>query len=919
MEHPRGIRRLLRFPAGRRPIEREIDDEIAFHFEATVAEFLAQGLTPEDARRQATRRFGDLSQVRRDLHRIDSLSDAQERRQDRIGAFTHDMRWALRTLIKDRRVSLFVIFTLMLGMGANATMFGIVDRLLLRPPPHVSDDPLLSTIYIRRESRDFGVFFGRSTSYPGYVALRDQSGAFSDVAAYWSAVASLGRGPNAVKVSTGLATANFFPMLGVRAEMGRFFAPDEDRRDNSKPPAVLSHGFWARQFGSDPQILGREIQLNQGVYTIVGVAPAGFNGAGLYPMDVWIPMNAAAAEFTNATFDTYHDMRWLEVVAKRRDDLSPDAAAARATATYQRVMRDARKSDSSSSVMLASMVPARGVEGLGGVLTGKSGSGSLSARVSAWLAIVAAIVLAIACANVANLLLLRAARRRREIALRLALGISRARLAAQLLMESTLLAALGGVAALALVPAATRLLRATLLGRLDIAAGHLDARLVLFTSACVLTVGIAAGLAPLVLSRRMDVSDALKAGVREGSVRRSRLRTTLLVMQGALSMLLLVGAGLFVRSLRNVARLDLGFDPDRVMVAQVDLSGVVKGSDAFEDFWRRAVERVAALPSVAAVAQSVTTPLESGWTLDVALPGRDSLPPLANGPYINAVSPEYFATMGMRVVKGRGFTAADNAGSARVSVISDSMARWLFPGQEALGKCYYIVFGSTNSEKDRTPCITVVGVSQNTHVHDVRAGGAPEQYVPLTQAPRLMQWRVLMARSRDGVRPTTTAMDVRRALQSMGGNLPFADVRLLREPVSLETRPWELGATMFGLFGALALIIAAVGLYSTIAYEMAQRAHEFGVRQALGAQRGDVGRLVVGRALRYALPGLILGIGLALLATRAVRSLLFDVSPLDPVVYVGVGVTLLAASLLAAIGPARRAWRVDPIAALREE
>jgi len=918
MEHPRGIRRLLRFPAGRRPIEREIDDEIAFHFDATVAEFLAQGLTPEEARREAARRFGDVTQVRRDLHQIDSVSDAQERRADRIGALVHDVRSAVRALAKDRRVSLFVIFTLMLGMGANATMFGIVDRLLLRPPPHVSRDPLLASIFVRRESRDFGVFFGRSTSYPGYVALRDQSGAFSDVAAYWSTVASLGRGPNAVKVNAGLATANFFPMLGVRAQLGRFFSSDEDRRDNSKPPAVLSHGFWARQFGSDAQILGREIQVNQGVYTIVGVAPPGFNGAALYPMDVWIPMNAAAAEYTNATFETYHDMRWLEVVAKRRDDLSPEAAAARATATYQRVMRDARKSDSASSIMLASMVPARGVEGLSGVLTGKSGSGSLSARVSAWLSIVAAIVLAIACANVANLLLLRAARRRREIALRLALGISRARLAAQLLMESTILAALGGAAALALVPPATGLLRATLLGRLDIAAGRLDARLVLFTLACVLVVGIAAGLAPLVLSRRMDVSDALKAGVREGSVRRSRLRTTLLVMQGALSMLLLVGAGLFVRSLRNVARLDLGFDPDRVMVAQVDLSGVTKGREAFEDFWRRAQERVAALPSVGAAAQSVTTPLESGWALDIAVPGRDSLPPLANGPYINAVSPDYFKTMGMRIVRGRGFTAADDAGAAYVSVISDSMARYLFPGQDALGKCYHIVVDD-NKPKNSTPCVTVVGISQKTHTHEFREGGAPEQFVPLPQSPRLLQWRVLMVRAREGVPPATTAMDVRRTLQSMGGNLPFADVRMLRDPVSVETRPWELGATMFGLFGVLALIIAAVGLYSTIAYEMAQRAHEFGVRQALGARRGDVGRLVLGRALRYALPGLILGVGLALLGTRAVRTLLFDVSPLDPAVYVGVAVTLLAASLLAAIGPARRAGRIDPIAALREE
>lgn len=919
MQHPRGIRRLLRLPAGKRPIDREIEDEIAFHFEATVAELLARGLTPDEARREAARRFGDLSQVRRDLHHIDSVSDKQERRQDRLAALAHDLRWAVRSLVKDRRVSLFVIFTLMLGMGANATMFGIVDRLLLRPPPHVSDDPLLTQLYVRRVSRDFGVFYGTSTSFPGYAAIRDESGAFTAAAATFGSAASLGRGSEAVKITVELTTANLFELLGVRPALGRFFGADEDRPTNGKPPVVISHGLWTRQFGSNPEILGRELHINQKFYTVVGVAPRSFNAAHLNRVDAWLPMYVAAAEVTAIPeFETYQDMRWLAIIAKRRPDLSVDAAAARATEVYQRNQRAGRKSDSTASIVLASMIPARGIEGVTGILSSKSGSGSLAARISAWLSIVAAIVLAIACANVANLLLLRAARRRREIALRLALGISRARLAGQLLMESTLLAALGAVAALAIVPAATRLLRATLLGRLEIAAGQLDVRLVLFTFACALVVGVAAGLAPLMLSRRLDVSDALKAGVREGSVRRSRLRTTLLVMQGALSMLLLVGAGLFVRSLRNVAALDLGFDPDRVMVAQVDLSGVVQGREGFEDFWRRALERVALLPSVAAAAQSVTTPLESGWTLDLAVPGRDSLPPLANGPYINAVSSDYFRTMGMRIVRGRGFTAADDAGAAYVSVVSESLARYLFPGQDALGKCYYIVVDDSKP-KNSSPCVTVVGISQNTYTQEFREGGAPEQFVPLPQSPRLLQWRVLMVRARDGVPPSTTAMDVRRTLQAMGGNLPFADVRLLREPVSVETRPWELGATMFGLFGALALVIAAVGLYSTIAYEMAQRTHEFGVRQALGARRRDVGWLVVGRALRYALPGLVLGLVLALVATRAVRTLLFDVSPGDPGIYAGVGVTLLASSLLAAIGPARRAGRVDPSAALREE
>ncbi len=923
MRLPPGMRRLLRLPAGSRPIEREIDDEIAFHFDATIAELRAQGLTPDEARREAVQRFGDLSEVRRGLRLIDSVSNRQERRRDRMGALAHDVRWALRALATDRRVSLLVILTLMLGIGANATMFGIVDRLLLRPPPHVSDDPHLSSVYIRREAREYGVFFGKSTSYPGFAALRDDSAAFTDVAAVWGNSASLGRGPDAVKIVVSLATANLFPMLGVRAERGRFFAPDEDRRSTSKAPVVISHGLWTRQFGSDEQVLGREIQINQRSYAVVGVAPLGFNGPFINRVDAWIPMHVAAPEFANDTFETYHDMRWLEVVARRRDNVSREAAEARATTSFQRLMREARKDDSTAHIVLASMVPARGAEDLRGMLGGASKSGSLSARIAAWLGIVAAIVLAIACANVANLLLVRAASRRREIAVRLALGISRGRLAVQLLLESTILAALGGAAALLIVPVATRLFHATLIGRTEIGAGQIDARLVLFTALCVLAVGIASGLAPLVLSRRFELSAALKAGVREGSVRRSRLRYGLLVMQGALSMLLLVGAGLFIRSLRNVSQLDLGFHPDRVIVAQIDLSGVVSNRAEFEDFWRRALERAQALPSVERAAQSVTTPLESGWSLDLALPGRDSLPPFPGGQaYVNAVTPDYFATIGLRLTAGRGFRAGDQAGSERVAVVSEAMVEFLWPNEDALGKCFFIIVGErrgTERVPTRSPCVTVVGVSQNTRAHDFRTGGSAEYFVPLTQSPSLMDWRVMFVRTRAGLPAATTAQDIRRMLQSMRRDLPFADVRLLREVVSAETRPWELGATMFGLFGVLALIIAAVGLYSTIAYEMAQRTHEFGVRQALGARGTDIGRLVLGRALRYAVPGLLAGLGLALLTTRWVRTLLFDVSPHDPVVYAAVGLTLLGAAMVAAVGPARRAWRLDPVAALRED
>jgi predicted permease len=478
--------------------------------------------------------------------------------------------------------------------------------------------------------------------------------------------------------------------------------------------------------------------------------------------------------------------------------------------------------------------------------------------------------------------------------------------------ESLLLALFGGIAALVLTRWGGGLIRGVLLPDVAWVDSLADARVLAFTAAAVLLSGVLSGLAPVVQASRPDLAAALKAGTREGSYQRSRLRTTLLVAQAALSVILLVGAGLFVRSLRNVRSLDLGYAADRVLFVDMDLRGVGYTPEQEIALYERLYERLRVLPGVERATLSASTPFYSSIVPDIIIPPWDSLPTLpSGGPYVNAVGPDYFAVMGTRIARGRGFTDADRIGTPRVAIVSETMARVMWPGQDALGKCIKL------SDSTSTPCSEVVGIAPDGHWRDIRPEPTMQFYVPLDQKQWSGPLRSLFVRPRGD--PATIAAIIRREVQAEATRLPFVNVRLLQELVDPEIRPWRLGATMFGAFGALALLLAAVGLYSTIAYTVAQRTHELGVRVALGAQAADVVGLVVGQGVRVAAAGIALGAAIALAAGRAVQPLLYDVAPNDVAVFATVTLVLLAVAVVASLIPAWRAARVDPNVALRAD
>ncbi len=492
--------------------------------------------------------------------------------------------------------------------------------------------------------------------------------------------------------------------------------------------------------------------------------------------------------------------------------------------------------------------------------------------------------------------------------MRIALGVSRARLASQLLTESLLLAGLAGISGLLVAQFGGAVLRAELLPKTASAGVVTDPRTLLFAGAAALVAGFLTGLAPVLQARRTDLTGDLKAGEREGGVHRSRLRVALLVLQGALSVVLLVGAGLFVRSLRNVQSVPLGYDVDPVLVVDLQMRGVNLDSAAQVALRERLLEEVRTIPGVTHASRRVTEPFWSTWSVDLHVAGIDSTDRIGEFD-LNTVSPDYFATMGTRILRGRSFSPSDVAGAPRVMVVSTSMAKALWPGQDALGRCVRV--GS-----DTVPCTTVVGIAED--IKNDRLSGAGNDFFYYLPAPQFnpQQGGLFVRASGSAAAIEET---VRRRLQPLMPGVSYVTVTPLSDVLGSQTQSWRLGATMFTVFGALALVLAAIGLYGVIAYNVAQRTQEMGVRIALGAEMRDVVGLILSEGMRLALVGVALGGAIAFVVSRWVKPLLFEESPRDPLVFVGVAVALLAVAAFASFIPARRAAHVDPMRALRTE
>ncbi|HET7585199.1 MAG TPA: ADOP family duplicated permease [Gemmatimonadaceae bacterium] len=902
------FRRLFRLDRSRAGIDRAVDDELRFHFEMSLEELMAHGLPPDEARREAERRFGDVPGTRARLSRIDRDRVEHDRRREWWSALAQDLRYGLRGMRRSPWFAAAVVITLGVGIGANATMFGIVDRLLLRPPAFLQAPGRVHRLYMAR-TIDGKPLYNGSLQYRRFRDIAQWSTAFDRVLTYWDSKTVVGRGADTRELTVGSSNAALWSMFDVRPVLGRFFTDAEDRPPSGTKVAVLSEAYWRSRYGARRDVLGSAMWIGASAYTIIGVAPHGFAGMSLETPVAFVPITAVASDAiapmvqeSRPWYDTYH-ISFLRIYARRKPGVSARAAEADLTTTLRRSYL-AQADEQPAIVPIERALPRGIVSAVQDARGPEPGSGP---KVAVWLLGVAGVVLLIACANVANLLLARALRRRREIAVRVALGVGRARLLRQLLAESVLLALLGGVAGALIAQWGGAVLRAVLLPQVEWTSTITDVRVLLFSAVVALGAGLLCGLAPALHAVRADVADALKAGQREGTLRRSVLRTGLTVAQASLSVVLLVGAGLFVRSLQRVTTVHLGYEADHLLWVSPEMRGVQLDSTGAEQLRERMLERAQSLPEVASAARGVTVPFFFSWDVDLFVQGIDSVARLGTFT-LQAVSPEYFTTMGTRILAGRGIGPEDRAGAPRAMVVSEAMARTLWPHESPLGKCVRV-------NADTVPCAYVVGVAEN--IKRSSLGDDPGLHYYLAIRQFALGAGGIFVRTRGPAE--RAAESVRRALQREMPGAAYAKSTTLSSLIDGERRSWQLGAVLFAVFGGLALLLAGVGLYSVIAYAVTQRTHEMGVRTALGARATDVVRLVLGEGMRVAVIGLVLGAGIALVAARWIAPLLFEEPPRDPLVYAGVIVVLLAVAALASWIPARRAARVDPSAALRTE
>ena len=809
-----------------------------------------------------------------------------------------DLRYAARSLARTPLFTLGVVATLALGIGVNAAMFGVVDALFLRPPAGVRDAGGVTRISVRRIDPTFGTRISRVTNYPVFTDLREAA-LFDRIAAVTTRDVSLGRGAEARQVHVAYVSHDYFPLLGVIAQRGRLFGPADDT-PGAERVVVLTDAFWRSHFAADSGVVGRSFLLGSGMVTVVGVAPRGFTGIDLEPVDAFVAISAAARDVVGDGALTSRTWWWMTMIARLPAGQPRAGVAARATAVYRRGMVEASPEDSTAQVLLGPIQAARGPEP------------SDDARVAAWIGLVAVVVLLIACANVANLLLARAMARRRELAVRVGLGAGRAGLVRLLLGESLVLATAGGAAAIVLAAWTGAAARGFLVPSLPAAASFVDLRVLAFTAVAVLITMLIVGLVPALQATRPGLVESLKSGGIGATARGGRTRIALLVTQVALTLVLLVGAGLFVRSLQHVQHIDLGFDADRVLEASVNMDAAGLAVPDANATYLRILDRVRQLPGVADAAGTMS-PWGWGWAVTIRAQGVDSLPRLATGgPYVNAVTPTYFATLGTRVLEGRVFDAGDGPSGARVAVVNATFAHRVWPRADAIGRCLYI-----GSDTARV-CTRVVGVVGDAKQDRVTEGETMLYYVPFAQAEAVGAARInaLVVRARG--RPDDVAGAVRREVQA-AGDLPFANVETLADRIAPDFRSWQLGAAAFTAFGALALLIAAMGMFAVISYGVSQRTHEIGVRMALGAEAALVARMVLGQGLRTTALGVVVGGAGAWALGRGLRALLYEVAPADPLVFATVVALLIAVAALAAWLPARRAAAVDPLVALRYE
>ena len=897
----KGIRRVLKLGS----VRHDVAEELEYHFERTVAELMEAGRTRADAEAEAERRFGDVRHYRRELESIDGDVALRRRCSERFDVAGQSVRYAFRSLARAPGVAAGVVLAFALGIGANLTMYGVVDRLLLSPPDHITDAHELRRIYASSYVPYMGErLTGATISYPDYRQLRTVS-AFRDVAAWAQRTVTVGDGLSAADRDVVYATANFFPLLGVQPALGRFYTEAEDRFGGPRQ-VVLGWNEWQREHAGADDVIGTTVDFGYGPYEVIGIAPRDFTGVDLEEIDLWLPFHTAGGDVRGTEWTDEYGTQFLETVARLRPGVTDEQAAAAATTAWLAAREGTKYAnpDGDERVELASVMSARGPDA------------PPETVVARMLLVVSVIVLLIAAVNVANLLLARSLKQRREIAVRLALGISRRRLMGQIMLEGLILALVGGVAAVLLAMWSRDLVGGILLPDVawsDAATGRIVAAAVVLS----LVAGVVSAIVPALQAARGTLSDALRQAGAGGVTRRTaRFRAGLSLAQVAMSVLLLIGAGLFVRSLEQVRDTDFGFDPDNLIYAVPRTTTQSVPPEEMLALMERGREALLRVPGVVAAGATNSLPFHSFSTTRMRAEGVDSIRiPPSGGPYLHEVTPGFLDAMGLDVLAGRDISERDAAASQAVVLINRSMAETLWPQQSALGRCLYI--GRASDGGPQTRCSQVVGVVENARRQEVANVTTLQYYMPVAQQQADRVPRVMVIR----VAEQTPAVDrgIRETLLSLDARIRYVDAEPIMNRIDPTTRSWRLGAAVFSIFGLLALVVSSIGLYSVLAFDVAQRTREIGVRSALGASTRTVVGLVVGNALRITAAGVVVGVAGALVLAERIEPLLFGVGAHDPLTFLVVVVTLHVVAALSSSLPAWRAARVDPNIALRAD
>jgi putative ABC transport system permease protein len=862
--------------------DRELDAEVRSYLENVAEEKMRQGMNPEEARRAARIELGGIEQVKEDVR--------EARAGASLDSLLQDLRYGARMLRKNPAFTAIAVLTLALGIGANTAIFSVVNAVLLRPLPYTHSEQLM---IIRETSQRVGV---HSPSYPDFLDWRKQSRTVSQMALLNNRAFNLSGVAQPENISGYAVSPNCLSMLGVRPFLGRDFLPSEEA-PGTAPVVMLSYALWQSHLGADPDAIGKTITLDGRSFTIIGVLPSKFRLDD--KTDLLAPIGVWAADMMDRG-----DRGDAEVLGR----LAPGSTLQQARAELDTIAVNLQKAYPMLNADIGIDVTTLRDQLVGDVRP-------------AILVLFGAVVfvLLIACVNVANLFLVRGAARSREIAVRQACGASRSRIIRQMLTESFLLAAIGG--ALGILVGALGIVGLRHLVSTDMFQGvtiAIDRSVMLFSSVMIVLVALAFGLVPAWQASQPQVQETLKEGGRSAtsSVAQHRLRGVLVMAETALALVLLVGAGLMMKSMYRLLKVNPGFQSDRVLTMEMDLrTAQYSELPARINFWQQVLEKVRAIPGVEEVALGTVIPLTGDHRrADITIEGLP-VPDVGTFPHPDrhSVSANYTNVLKVPLMRGRTFTDADTETSQRVGLINSTMARRYWPNQDPIGKRFH--WGHPGSTESDDPWITIVGVVADTKLYGLANPARLEVYLPFRQEPQNDVYLIL----RSAVDPASLTSSVRDAVASIDKDQPVFNVVTMQHLVDDSVSTPHLTLVLLGLFSGLALILAAIGIYGVISYSVQQRTHEIGIRMALGAQRSNVLRLVVGQGVKLATIGVVIGIAAALGLMRLMSSLLFGVRANDPVTFAAASAILLVVALAACYIPARRAIAVDPMVALRYE